>query len=316
MHYYELTVKTSVEAIDAVTNLLYHHGATGVMILNPEDADFNNKEEGKWDYYDPQNLTLDFEGALLTGYFEDQDMIALKAAFLESLIALKAFEIEIGMGEVDYKEIFPSEWENEWKKYFKPFRLGNRIVVKPTWEQFDVQPDDLIIEIDPGNSFGSGTHETTSMCIEMLEKYMKPTDTVIDVGCGSGILSIAAGLLGAKGIVAVDIDALAVETSKENIKLNGLEAVTDVRQGDLLSVISEQADVVVANIIADIIVMLADDIDKVLKPNGLFISSGIINTKAEWVLESLKARDFEIIEYVIKGEWAAVVSKKKSGENA
>ena len=155
----------------------------------------------------------------------------------------------------------------------------------------------MVIEIDPGNSFGSGTHETTSMCIEMLEKYMKPTDAVIDVGCGSGILSIAAGLLGAKEIVAVDIDALAVETAKENIRLNGLESVTDVRQGDLISVISEQADVVVANIIADIIVMLADDIDKVLKPNGLFISSGIINTKADWVLESLKTRGFEIVEF-------------------
>lgn len=316
MHYYEMTVKTSVEAIDAVTNLLYHYGATGVMIINPDDVDFNNKEEGKWDYYDPQNLSLDFEGALLTGYFEDQDMITLKSTFIESLFALKDFDIEIGLGEVFYKEIFPSEWENEWKKYFKPFRLGHRIVVKPSWETFDVQPEDLVIEIDPGNSFGSGTHETTSMCIEMLEKYMKPTDSVIDVGCGSGILSIAAGLLGSKKIVAVDIDALAVETSKENINLNGLSDVTDVRQGDLISVISEQADLVVANIIADVIVMLSEDIDKILKPDGLFISSGIINTKADWVLESLKARDFEIIEYLIKGEWAAIVSRKKCGEDA
>lgn len=316
MHYFEMSVKTSVEAIDAVTNLLYHHGATGVMILNPNDVDFNNKEEGKWDYYDPQNLSLDFDGALLTGYFEDCDMTVLKGDFLESLFALKDFEIEIGLGEVDFKEIFPSEWENEWKKYFKPFRLGNRIVVKPSWETFDVQPDDLVIEIDPGNSFGSGTHETTSMCIEMLEKYMKSTDAVIDVGCGSGILSIAAGLLGSKKIVAVDIDALAVETAKENVARNGLSDVTDVRQGDLLQVITEQSEVVVANIIADVIVILADDIDKVLKPNGIFISSGIINTKAAWVLESLEKRDFEIIESIQKGEWVVIVSRKKSGKNA
>ena len=311
MKYFEIHIKTSVAAIDAVTNLLYNFGSTGVMINNPLDEDFTNQEEGKWDYYDPQNLTLDFEGALLTGYFEEIDPIQTCEEIKEAIAALATFDIDTGLAEIDYKEIFPSDWENEWKKYFKPFRLGNHIVIKPTWETFETLPDDLVIEIDPGNAFGSGTHETTSMCIEMIEKYMKTTDTVVDVGCGSGILAIAAGKLGSKSIIAVDIDENAVNTAKENVALNGLTEVTDVRHGDLISVISEKADLVVANIIADIIVKLSDDIDKILKPDALFISSGLIMNKVDWVIEELALRQFEIIEVMKKGEWAVVVSKKK-----
>jgi len=311
MKYFEIHIKTSVAAIDAVTNILYNFGSTGVMINNPLDEDFTNQEEGKWDYYDPQNLTLDFEGALLTGYFEEIDPIQTCEEIKEAIAALATFDIDTGLAEIDYKEIFPSDWENEWKKYFKPFRLGNHIVIKPTWETFETLPDDLVIEIDPGNAFGSGTHETTSMCIEMIEKYMKTTDTVVDVGCGSGILAIAAGKLGSKSIIAVDIDENAVNTAKENVALNGLTEVTDVRHGDLISVISEKADLVVANIIADIIVKLSDDIDKILKPDALFISSGLIMNKVDWVIEELALRQFEIIEVMKKGEWAVVVSKKK-----
>lgn len=311
MSWYEIHVKTSIEAIDAVTNILYGYGATGVMINNPEDTDFTNQEEGKWDYYDPQNLKLDFEGALLTGYYENIDPQMMMTDIKESLEALKEFNIDAGLAEVDFKEIFASDWENEWKKYFKPFRLGDRIVVKPSWETFDLRPEDLVIEIDPGNAFGSGTHETTSMCIEMIEKYMKPSDTVVDVGCGSGILAIAAGKLGSKDIIAVDIDEAAVNTARDNIALNGLSDVTDVRHGDLLSVITEKADLVVANIIADIIVKLSDDIDKILKSDATFISSGLILDKVDWVVEEIKKRNFDIIEVVKKGEWAVVVSKKK-----
>ncbi len=207
-------------------------------------------------------------------------------------------------------EVFPKDWENEWKKYFKPTRIGQKIVIKPSWEIFEATEDDLIIEIDPGNAFGSGTHETTSMCIEMIEKYMNKSDTVVDVGCGSGILAIAAGKLGSKNIIAADIDPSAVETAKENIHMNGLSDVTEVRCGNLLDVIPEKADLVVANIIADIIVKLSDDIDQILKPDATFISSGIILDKTDWVVDELKKRQFEIVEVKKKGEWAVVVSKK------
>ena len=310
MHYYEIQIKTSVIAIDAVTNLLYAYGATGVMINNPDDEDFINQEEVRWDYYDPQNLKLDFEGALLVGYYEDIHPETTASDLKSSLEALSEMGIDVGLSEVSYREIFPSQWENEWKKYFKPFRVGGKIVIKPSWETFDIQEDDLLIEIDPGNSFGSGTHETTSLCIEMLEKYMTPGETVIDVGTGSGILSIAAGKLGASQVIAVDIDALAVNTARENLNLNGLSSISEVRLGDLLDVVHEKADIVVANIIADVIVKLAHDIETVMKTDALFIGSGIINTKLDWVLTSLESLNFEFVEVVTKGEWSAIVAKK------
>lgn len=314
MRYYEIQIKTSVIAIDAVTNLLYAYGATGVMINNPDDEDFINQAEVRWDYYDPQNLKLDFEGALLVGYFEDIEPEITVSDLASSLEALSEMGIDVGLSELSYSEIFPSQWENEWKKYFKPFRVGERIVVKPSWESFDLRAGDLLIEIDPGNSFGSGTHETTSLCIEMLDKYMSPGDTIIDVGTGSGILSIAAGKLGAKEVIAVDIDALAVNTARENLLLNGLSEISQVRQGDLIDVVGERADVVVANIIADVIVKLAEDIDKVMKTDALFIGSGIINTKLDWVLSSLEAMHFEFVEVITKGEWSALVAKKRVKE--
>lgn len=313
MSWYEINVKTSEAAIDAVTNLLYGYGATGVMINNPNDEDFTNQEMGKWDYYDPQNLQLDFDGVLITGYFDDCNIEEVASNLKESIENLLEFDIPIGLNEVSHKAIYASDWENEWKKYFKPFRLGNRIVIKPSWETFETKEDDLVIEIDPGNAFGSGTHETTSMCIEMIEKYMRPSDTVIDVGCGSGILAIAAGKLGAKEIIAVDIDENAVNTARENLRLNGLSERSDVRHGDLIKVVPEKAELVVANIIADIIVRLSDDVESIMKPDALFVSSGLILDKVDWVIEELKKRQFEIVEVMKKGEWAVVVSRKVKG---
>lgn len=311
MKYYEIHIKTAIEAIDAVTNILYVVGATGVLVNNPEDEDLLNQDVGQWDYFDPQNCKLDFDGALLTGYFEEIDPDSVSLEVKEMLENLKDFNIPIGLAEITFNEVFPKDWENEWKKYFKPTRIGQNIVIKPSWEMYEALDTDIIIEIDPGNAFGSGTHETTSMCIEMIEKYMNPSDTVVDVGCGSGILAISAGKLGSNHIIAADIDPSAVETAKENIRLNGLSHVTDVRCGNLLEVIPEKADLVVANIIADIIVKLSDDIDQILKQDAIFISSGIILNKADWVVEELEKRNFEIIEVMKKGEWAVVVSKKR-----
>ncbi len=310
MSWFEIKIKTSEIAIEAVSNILCDVGAGGVMILNPNDPDFHNQSQGKWDYYDPQNIKLDFDGVLVTGYLEKESVEESIEIIKERISHLKEFGLDPGLGELSYEVVDPKDWENEWKKYFKPIRLGNRMVVKPTWETFDANEDDIIIEIDPGNAFGSGTHETTSMCIEMIEKYMKSTDTVIDVGCGSGILSIAAGLLGAQSVVAVDIDENAVRTARENLAHNGLSHISDVRQGDLVSVISEKGDLVVANIIAEIIVMLVDDIDKVLKDSAYFVASGIILSRIKMVTDKLEASGFKVLEVIEKGEWAVVVSQK------
>ncbi len=310
MNWYEINVKTSENAIDAVMNILVEAGANGVMILNPNDPDFTNQSEGKWDYYDPQNISLDFEGVLVTAYVDKEDIEQTVDAIQKKVEVLDSFGLDKGLGEITYKKVNSTDWENEWKKYFKPFRLGSHMVVKPTWEHFDAKEDDVIIEIDPGNAFGSGTHETTSMCIEMVEKYLKPSDTVIDVGCGSGILGIAAGLLGAKAVTGVDIDETAVYTARDNFKQNGLAEIATVHHGNLIDVIEDKGNIVVANIIAEIIVMLADDVEKVMADDAYFIASGIILDKVSLVEEKLLSLNFDILEVIRKGEWAVIVSKK------
>lgn len=311
MQWYEIKIKTHEMSIEAITHILTEAGANGVMILNPLDPDFLNQDEGKWDFYDPQNIKLDFDGVLLTAYLDKEAIEPVLVNLKEKIENLKTFGLEIGLGEVSATPVNSSDWENEWKKYFKPFRLGSHMVVKPSWESFDLKEEDILIEIDPGNAFGSGTHETTSMCIEQIEKYNPIGKTVIDVGCGSGILAIAAGKLGASKLIGVDIDETAVYTAKDNLEKNGLGEIASVRHGDLIDVVEEQGDLVVANIIAEIILILLEGIEKVLKPNASFICSGIINTKKDMVLQGLEAKGFDVQEVVEKGEWVAITSTKR-----
>ena len=173
-------------------------------------------------------------------------------------------------------------------------------MIKPTWEDYEAGEKELVIEIDPGMAFGTGTHETTSGCIQLMEKYMKPGDKVLDVGCGSGILSIAAALLGSRDILAIDIDPVAVEVTRENVELNNVSEYVDTRYGDLTKGVSYRADIVVANLMA-----------KHLEDGGIYISSGIIDFKEEEVCETLKRCGFEIIEILKKGEWCTVAARLK-----
>lgn len=184
-------------------------------------------------------------------------------------------------------------------------------MIKPTWEDYEAGEKELVIEIDPGMAFGTGTHETTSGCIQLMEKYMKPGDKVLDVGCGSGILSIAAALLGSRDILAIDIDPVAVEVTRENVELNKISEYVDTRYGDLTKGVSYRADIVVANLMADLVMMLTKDVAKHLEDGGIYISSGIIDFKEEEVCETLKHCGFEIIEILKKGEWCTVAARLK-----
>ena len=184
-------------------------------------------------------------------------------------------------------------------------------MIKPTWEDYEAGEKELVIEIDPGMAFGTGTHETTSGCIQLMEKYMKPGDKVLDVGCGSGILSIAAALLGSRDILAIDIDPVAVEVTRENVELNKISEYVDTRYGDLTKGVSYRADIVVANLMADLVMMLTKDVAKHLEDGGIYISSGIIDFKEEEVCETLKRCGFEIIEILKKGEWCTVAARLK-----
>ena len=229
----------------------------------------------------------------------------------QKVSALTGFGIDIGEGSVSLGQVNEEDWANEWKKYYKPTKIGEKLVVKPTWEDYEVQDGDLVIELDPGMAFGTGTHETTTMCMRELEKYVTEDSKVFDIGCGSGILAIAAAKLGAKDVIAVDLDEVAVKVAAENVAHNHVQDSVQVLHGNLIDVVSDKADIVVANIIADIIKILARDVHSCMKEDAVFISSGIIHAKVNEVKESLIENGFEIIEVKTLGEWNAIVAKLK-----
>lgn len=202
------------------------------------------------------------------------------------------------------------DWANNWKKYYKPTKVGEKIVVKPIWEEYEPKEGELVLELDPGMAFGTGEHETTRMCIQALEKFTKKDSVVFDVGCGSGILAIAAAKLGAKKAIGVDLDPVAVESAKENVGFNNLDNI-EILEGNLIEVIDGKADIVVANIIAEVICILTEDVSRVIKPGGYFITSGIIHDRVDMVTDKLKECGFEVEKINKDGEWNCIIAKLK-----
>lgn len=313
MKWIEVTIKTTTEAVEAITNILDDLRTGGVMIEDPKDFFFQKKNELDWDYVEEEVFNKrNSEGVLIKTYIsEERNVMELVEIIKQKVSALTGFGIDIGEGSVSLGQVNEEDWANEWKKYYKPTKIGEKLVVKPTWEDYEVQDGDLVIELDPGMAFGTGTHETTTMCMRELEKYVTEDSKVFDIGCGSGILAIAAAKLGAKDVIAVDLDEVAVKVAAENVAHNHVQDSVQVLHGNLIDVVSDKADVVVANIIADIIKILAKDVHSCMKEDAVFISSGIIHAKVDEVKESLIENGFEIIEVKTLGEWNAIVAKLK-----
>lgn len=313
MKWIEVTIKTTTEAVEAITNILDDLRTGGVMIEDPKDFFFQKKNELDWDYVEEEVFNKrNIEGVLIKTYIsEERNVMELVEIIKQKVSALAGFGIDIGEGSVSLGQVNEEDWANEWKKYYKPTKIGEKLVVKPTWEDYEVQSGDLVIELDPGMAFGTGTHETTTMCMRELEKYVTEDSKVFDIGCGSGILAIAAAKLGAKDVIAVDLDEVAVKVAAENVAHNHVQDSVQVLHGNLIDVVSDKADVVVANIIADIIKILAKDVHSCMKEDAVFISSGIIHAKVDEVKESLIENGFEIIEVKTLGEWNAIVAKLK-----
>ncbi|NLU10537.1 MAG: 50S ribosomal protein L11 methyltransferase [Tepidanaerobacter acetatoxydans] len=307
MNWVEIKVKTTTEAIEAVSNIFYEAGVAGVVIEDPKIY-LRPHDPEEWDYLDiPEGL--DFEVAQVTGYLiEDSSLAERTQAIRDRISELPSYGLDIGKGEVVLTTISETDWSSAWKKYYKPTHIGKNIVVKPSWEVYKPERDEIVVELDPGMAFGTGTHETTMLCLEILEKYIKNGITVIDVGCGSGILSIASGKLGAEQVLAIDRDENAVRIARENIKRNNLETRIRAIKGDKLQNINFKADIIVANIIADVIIDLSKDVALCLKDNGVFIASGIIKDRKLSVIEALEKNGFDLIEQFEKGEWVALVS--------
>lgn len=304
----EISVLTSREAVEAVCVIFYDNGVGGVAINDPQDIIDSQKRPGDWDYIDDK-LLPEYTGEVkVRGYLPYSDNIKKCVESIKlSVDRLSEYGLDKGKAEVTTREVREKDWANAWKEYYKPFRIGENIVIKPSWEPYDAMPEDIVLELDPGMAFGTGSHETTKMCIEFLQKYVKKGVTVFDLGCGSGILSIAASKLGSDKVYAVDIDEVAVRSSMENIKISGVNNVY-VRQGSLFDVIEGRADVIVANIIADVIIKIADTVPKYLNDGGVFIASGIIKDRAQDVKEALSRNKLDILDIKEMGEWVAIVA--------
>ena len=307
--WFEVKVVTISEAVEPISGIFYSLDVKGVSI---EDAnDMKIKEENKlcWDIADVNIFEFGKDAAVVRGYFnESQDMDETIKYIEDKIEDLKSIGIDVGKGLVTTKNVYQEDWATSWKKYYKPLRIGNKILIKPIWEEAEVKEGDIVVELDPGMAFGTGTHETTSMCVELLEKYLKENHTVFDIGTGSGILSIVSSKLGAKNVVGVDLDKVAVESAKENVAFNKIENV-EILHGDLVDVIEGTADIVVANIIAEVIVYLTSIIKPFVKENGYFITSGIIKDRKQDVLDALEKDGFKVIEITEKGEWVAIAAK-------
>ena len=314
MKWTEVLIKVDPQAVEAVTDILYGLGAQGVAIDEPVDVERLREDELYWDYIDEKLLENDTEETKIMAYFsEEETNLPEKIAVIrEKIRNLTEFGLSIGSGTVELSNVNQEDWESAWKQYFKPVHVTDRIVVKPEWEEYSPQEGEIVIEIDPGMAFGTGTHETTSMCINQIEKNLKAGDRVIDIGSGSGILSMAAVLLGAEKATGVDLDPVAVRVALENVELNNLQDKIDILHGNLTDVIREKADIVVANIMADIILILLEDVREFIKDDGMFISSGIIQEKRAAVEARLLEKNFSIVEVETKGEWCAITAQKKS----
>ena len=307
----EVRVITKSEALEPVSGIFYSLDCKGVAIEDPEDI--LGREQGPltWDFADINVLEHKGKFAVVKAYFAEEDNIEEILGYVnEKLVELKEMGIDLGEAKVEHEKMYEEDWANTWKQYYKTSKVGEKIVVKPIWEEYEQKEGELVVNLDPGMAFGTGTHETTRMCIQALEKYVKEESTVFDVGCGSGILAIAAAKLGAKLAVGVDLDPVAVESSIENVGYNNLNNI-EILHGNLVEVIDGKSDIVVANILAEIICILTDDVKRVMKDGGVFITSGIIHDRVDMVCEKLEATGFEVIEKNRDGEWNCIVAKLK-----
>lgn len=307
----EIIVKR--EAEDAVTNILYESGLKGTAIESVENL-IAVQDDPTINYFDQKILDFDPKISKITGYLPDDDDFDRKLDRIKSGIdQIPQFGLDPGEYQINTSSVKEEDWATAWQAFYKPTKIGDRVVIVPIWEDYKPSDQEVIVKMDPGMAFGTGTHETTQLCTRALDKYIKDSECVYDIGCGSGILSIIAAKLGAAKVVGVDVDPVAVDAALADVKLNDLQNKVEIKEGDLLDVIpkGQQADLVVSNILAEVIIRLIESIRMYLKEDGLFISSGIIEKYVDDVKDSLIAHGFEILEVDNQGEWYAVVAKKK-----
>jgi ribosomal protein L11 methyltransferase len=275
-------------AIDLISNIFYDFGLQGVAIEEPEQ---------------PGGCR---ETYAVVGYIPMDPVAEKRRQIMESrLFRLKQ---EHGIRyRVFYKQTAQEDWAESWKEFFKPEKISPRMVVKPTWRAYLSQPEEIVLQIDPGMAFGTGTHPTTVLCLRLMETYLRPGNTFLDVGTGSGILMVAAAKLGSRKILGIDVDPTAVEIARENLRINGVSSgMYEVRTGRLISGVDDRFQLVAANILTETILVLLNDLRTVLTEDGTFILSGITKENTRRILRKIDASGFKHLETRIEEEWIAV----------
>ena len=305
MKWLQVTIVTTTEGSDLVSSVMYDLGSEGVSILDSADVKELIENKQNWDYIDDNLLKMVDNKAIVSGFFAVDFDIQLLANQLDDL---KVFsEFPLGSMELTTKEIASEDWENEWRKYYSPIKIDN-IVIVPAWQKYEASGSEIPVYIEPGMAFGTGNHETTSMCVELMQSADIVGKTVADIGCGSGILGISALKFGAKSCVFNDIDPQAISATKDNASLNGLTDNCTFIAGDL-DVGGAQSEVVLANLTADLLLRLKNLLSDVALSGGMIIVSGIINSRADEIY-SAYSKDLQPVKVIRRGEWQAMMFKK------
>lgn len=320
MDWIKVSIYTTSEGIEPVSGRLYQLGITGIEIDDEKDfKDFLENNKQYWDYVD-DDLLKEKEGETkVSAYVSDNPAgYEMLTSIKSSMAELKALdeENEFGRLETECSTLNEEDWANNWKKYFHPMEIGEKILIKPEWEELTQDTDRIVFNINPGMTFGTGSHYTTQLCIENLEKYITDGSTMLDLGCGSGILSIISLLLGASCAVAVDIDPNAVDIAYQNAERNNVDkskyhvyAGNILTDEELQSKISGKYDVVAANIVADVIIGLTPKAREYMKDGGVFITSGIIEDRVDDVKAALEQNGFTIVDIKQRKDWVSIVCK-------
>ena len=306
MNWKELSILTEGVCVEAIAGILHNMGSGGVVIEDPQAARKYINRDG----WKPESVSEDFlnhEFVVVKAYFpEDKDVMDVLAKSIEAVEC--NFHVKC---KVFVDEVRNEDWEETWKKYYHAFKIGERLVIKPSWEEYTSEENEVIVNIDPGMAFGTGIHASTRFCLRFVDQYIQGGEHIIDAGCGSGILSIAAARLGAQSVFAMDIDDLAVRIARENVTLNGLNDIIEVQAGNIVEEIrGRKADMVLANITAEVVVELVPEAARTIKAGGYIFGSGIVDSRWPGVKKALEENGFEIEQVLQDVDWIGVAARK------
>ena len=304
-HWTEIKIAVDAKNVDIAGEIVGEVAPNGIYIEDYANLESEVEQIAHIDLIDEDLLKKDRTKAYIHAYLEPDEAPAEAVSFLSERLNAEGIA-----HETELLDCAEEDWRNNWKKYFKPLEVGKGLLIRPSWYEDYYPGDRKVLNIDPGLAFGTGGHETTRLCLEMCEKFMKPGDSVLDVGCGSGILGIAALLMGASRAVGVDIDEVAVRTAAENAALNGVDDRFEAVCGSFTDKVSGKYEIVLANIVADAILFLSKGIADFMKDGAVYIMSGIIDSRADEVKKGV-SEYFEIIEDHCEGGWACFAAKAR-----